>query len=55
MSALSHYEVLEHLGSGSFGKVYNCRKMDRKVLVWKEIDYGEVSPHTRARVLSSVL
>jgi NIMA (never in mitosis gene a)-related kinase len=38
------YEVLEKLGSGSFGTIRKImRKADRKILVWKEIRYGRMN------------
>lgn len=38
------YEVLKEIGKGSFGRVFQIkRKVDNKVLVWKEINYGSMS------------
>ena len=49
------YEVLEKLGSGSFGTIRRIvRKSDRKVLVWKEIRYGRMSEKEKSMLVSEV-
>lgn len=36
------YNVLEELGSGTYGKVCKVRRnFDGKDMVWKEINFGE--------------
>tara|TARA_B110000971_G_C19785594_1_gene397371 strand:+ start:342 stop:482 length:141 start_codon:yes stop_codon:yes gene_type:complete len=39
---MDNYEVVKQIGSGSFGSVSTVkRKSDGKLLVWKELSYGE--------------
>lgn len=43
-SKLEDYEVLNIIGTGSFGTCYKVqKKSDRNVYVWKAIDYGNMS------------
>ena len=49
------YEVLEKLGSGSFGTIRRIiRKADRKILVWKEIRYGRMNEKEKSMLVSEV-
>ena len=49
------YEVLEKLGSGSFGTIRKIvRKSDKKVLVWKEIRYGRMNEKEKSMLVSEV-
>jgi serine/threonine protein kinase len=49
------YEVLEKLGSGSFGTIRKImRKADRKILVWKEIRYGRMNEKEKSMLVSEV-
>ncbi len=49
------YEVLEKLGSGSFGTIRRViRKADRKILVWKEIRYGRMNEKEKSMLVSEV-
>ncbi|XP_028402949.1 LOW QUALITY PROTEIN: serine/threonine-protein kinase Nek2-like [Dendronephthya gigantea] len=52
---LDNYEVLETIGSGSYG---TCRKVrrrsDNKILVWKELDYGTMSESEKQMLVSEV-
>lgn len=41
---LNDFEVLELIGSGSFGSCYKVRhKYSHEILVWKVIEYGCLS------------
>ena len=49
------YEVLEKLGSGSFGTIRRVmRKTDKKMLVWKEIRYGRMNEKEKSMLVSEV-
>lgn len=49
------YEILETLGSGSYGKVEKIRrKIDDKILVWKEINFGNMSEKEKTQLVSEV-
>lgn len=49
------YEVLEKLGSGSFGTIRKVmRKADQKILVWKEIRYGRMNEKEKSMLVSEV-
>ena len=40
---LEDFEVLSTIGSGSHGTVRKvCRRQDKQVLVWKELNYGSM-------------
>jgi NIMA (never in mitosis gene a)-related kinase 2 len=56
MSAtLDQYEVLETLGTGSFGTVSKIRRRgDGKLLVWKEINFGPMSEREKTQLVSEV-
>ena len=50
VSQLEDYEVLNIIGTGSFGTCYKVRKKsDGNVYVWKAIDYGNM-PEERKQV-----
>jgi serine/threonine protein kinase len=52
---LDDFEVLEQIGSGSFGQVFKIkRKADQKLLVWKVIHYGSMSSKERELLVSEV-
>jgi len=52
---MENYEILEHLVSGSFGKVCKIRrKSDNKILVWKEIEYGNMSEREKHQLVTEV-
>lgn len=45
---LEDYEVLDVIGTGSFGTCYKVRnKLNKKVFVWKAIDYGKMTEETK--------
>lgn len=55
MTTKEHYEVLEPLGTGSFGTVSRIRrKADQKVLVWKEINFGGMSEKEKTQLVAEV-
>ncbi|XP_048392659.1 serine/threonine-protein kinase Nek2 [Stegostoma tigrinum] len=54
-SRLEDYELLESIGSGSYGRCQKIRrKSDGKVLVWKEMDYGSMSETEKQMLVSEV-
>ncbi len=54
-TTMDGYEVLEKLGSGSFGTIRKImRKADRKILVWKEIRYGRMNEKEKSMLVSEV-
>eukprot|EP00996_Jenningsia_fusiforme_P003980 NODE_477_length_2200_cov_30.273361_g439_i0.p1 GENE.NODE_477_length_2200_cov_30.273361_g439_i0~~NODE_477_length_2200_cov_30.273361_g439_i0.p1 ORF type:complete len:586 (+),score=92.02 NODE_477_length_2200_cov_30.273361_g439_i0:65-1822(+) len=54
-SSLDAYEVLETLGSGSFGRVMKVRRRsDGRILVWKELHYGAMSDREKQLLVSEV-
>ncbi|EFA74872.1 protein serine/threonine kinase [Heterostelium album PN500] len=49
------YEVLGHLGQGSFGSVSKIRrKEDGRIMVWKEICYGEMKEKEKQLLVNEV-
>jgi serine/threonine protein kinase len=53
--SLDQYEILETLGTGSFGTVSKIRrKCDNKTLVWKEINFGGMSEKEKSQLVSEV-
>jgi serine/threonine protein kinase len=41
---MEKYERIEDIGKGSFGLVSKIkRKVDGKILVWKELNYGKMN------------
>lgn len=54
-SKLEDYEVLQTIGSGSYGTCRKVRrKVDNKVLVWKELDYGTMTECEKQMLVSEV-
>ena len=52
---MEKYEILEHVGKGSFGAVTKIRrKSDGKFLVWKEINYGKMKEKEKQQLVSEV-
>jgi serine/threonine protein kinase len=51
----SNYEVLETLGTGSFGTVCKLkRKADGKIVVWKDINFGKMSEKEKSQLVAEV-
>jgi len=49
------YEVLEPLGTGSYGSVFKPRrKSDDKILVWKEINFGGMCEKEKSQLVAEV-
>ena len=54
-SKISDYEVLYTIGSGSYGKCLKVRRrVDNKVLVWKDMDYGSMTEGEKQQLVSEV-
>lgn len=52
---LSDFTVIDTIGSGSFGICKRVRrKEDGRYLVWKELDYGAMSPREKEMLVSEV-
>lgn len=52
---MENYEVLEHLTTGSYGKLSKVRrKADGKILVWKELFYGTMNEKEKQQLVSEV-
>eukprot|EP00033_Pygsuia_biforma_P003057 GCRY01003359.1.p1 GENE.GCRY01003359.1~~GCRY01003359.1.p1 ORF type:complete len:335 (+),score=62.84 GCRY01003359.1:177-1181(+) len=52
---MEKYEVLSKIGSGSFGTVWKIkRKADKRLLVWKEMDYGKMNEKEKQQLVNEV-
>jgi len=52
---MENYEIIANLGKGCFGSVTKVRrKSDGKVLVWKEINYGQMSQKEKQQLVAEV-
>lgn len=52
---MENYEVIGSIGTGSFGAVTKVRrKTDGKVLVWKEINYGQMNDKEKQQLVTEV-
>lgn len=52
---MENYELICQIGKGNFGSISKIiRKSDKKVLVWKELDYGHMSEKEKQQIVSEV-
>ena len=52
---MENYELICPIGKGNFGSISKIvRKSDKKVLVWKELDYGRMSEKEKQQIVSEV-
>ena len=52
---MDKYEPISYIGKGNFGSITKIRrKIDGKILVWKELNYGVMSEKDRNRIVSEV-
>lgn len=49
------YEILENIGTGSFGTVSKIRRRDtQQIMVWKEINFGKMSEREKSQLVAEV-
>ncbi len=52
---MNNYEVLSEIGKGNFGTITKIlRKSDKKILVWKELDYSQMSEKEKQQLVNEV-
>ena len=52
---MEKYEIIQKIGKGSFGLVQKIkRKSDKKILVWKEINYSKMSQTEKQQLVQEV-
>ena len=52
---MEKYEILNEIGHGNFGKIYKIRrKQDNKILIWKELDYSQMSSKEKEQIVTEV-
>lgn len=52
---MENYELVNHIGKGSFGVVSKVRrKSDGRLLVWKELNYGRMSEKEKQQLVAEV-
>ena len=52
---MEKYEPISYIGKGNFGSIMKIkRKIDGKILVWKELNYGVMSEKDRNRIVQEV-
>lgn len=55
MSLREKYDVVELIGSGSFGTVEKIRrKLDGKIMCWKSINFGQMSEKEKTQLVAEV-
>ena len=52
---MENYELVCQIGKGNFGRISKIiRKSDQKTLIWKELDYGQMSEKEKEQIVSEV-
>ena len=52
---MENYEIINQIGHGNFGKIYKImRKSDKKILIWKELDYSEMTEKEKECIVTEV-
>ena len=52
---MENYEILSQIGHGNFGKIFKIRrKQDNKILIWKELDYGQMTSKEKEQIVTEV-
>ena len=52
---MENYEPISYIGKGNFGSITKIkRKIDGKILVWKELNYGIMSEKDKNRIVQEV-
>ena len=52
---MENYELVCQIGKGNFGRTSKIiRKSDQKTLIWKELDYGQMSEKEKEQIVSEV-
>ena len=52
---MNNYEILSQIGKGNFGTITKIiRKSDKKILVWKEINYKEMTEKEKQQLVSEL-
>ena len=52
---MENYEVIGMIGKGNFGTISKIRRIaDKKILVWKELNYGLMSDKEKQQIVSEV-
>lgn len=55
MSRLQDYDVLEIMGTGSYGTCFKVKnKLTEKLFVWKAIDYGGMNEDTKNNLITEI-
>ena len=52
---MEKYEIISQIGRGNFGKISKImRKSDKKILIWKELFYGQMSEKEKEQIVTEV-
>ena len=52
---MENYEFVCQIGKGNFGRISKIiRKSDHKTLIWKELDYGQMSEKEKEQIVNEV-